>query len=349
MSTSTSRTLLALGAYVSSALPAARAHARRWAGHADAIPSPGLREHADRALRFDDVNVIATAALALLAPRAHRRTTIELLMAWRVICSYVDELGEQPARDPLANGLHLHRALLDAVSPTVPPLGGYYAYYGDDADGGYLDALVAVCRRRLSELCASPELEQVARLGAQRCAEAQTHLHTAALTGSTHAMRRWAAAQPIVGDWHWWEIVAASIADLPIMAALAASAIAPERAYAAHWPAAALASLLDSVADLDDDMATGDFSLVANYASDDAVRERLGVIALRAREATRSLPGGHIHSAIAIGIVAHYVALAGRSTSRAATLMSLARESMRPTITPILMTVRAHRIISRCV
>lgn len=346
--TSISRTLFALSAYVST-LPAAREQARRWGAVAATIPSPTLRASAAHALRSEDVNVISTAALALLAPRAHRRATVELLMAWRVICSYVDELGEQPCEDPLANGLQLHQALLDAVSPTRPAAGGYYTLHGDDDDGGYLDALVAVCRARMAALPADPDLERVARLGARRCAEAQSHMHTAAQTGSTRAMRRWAAAQPVVGDWQWWEVVAASIADLPIMAALAAAGVPPARAYAAHWPAALLASLLDSAADQDDDAATGDYSLIANYGSRAAARERLAVVAARAREATSQLPRGHIHSAIVAGIVAHYASLPGERSPVFAALLSPTHAALRPTITPIVTTVRLYRLVSRLI
>lgn len=291
--------------------------------------------------------MISTAALALLAPRAHRRGAIEFLMAWRVICSYVDELGEQPSLDPFANGLQLHRALIDAVSPTHPLLGDYYALHGDDCDGGYLAALVAVCRQRMTELPTAPDCERVARLGARRCAEAQSHMHTAAQTGSTKIMQRWAQTQLVGNNWQWWEIVAASIADLPIMAALAATGASAEETYAAHWPAALLASLLDSIADLDSDRMTGNYSLVVNYDSDEAIRDRLAVVAGRARDATRALPSAHIHTAIVAGVLAHYSLTPGGRTSRGAQLIARAQETLRPTITPILTTVRIYRFAAR--
>lgn len=346
-SPSNARTLLALVAFAADTLPAARVQARRWAARVDAIPSQTLRGHAAHALRVEHVNVISTAALALLAPREHRRAMIELLMAWRVICSFVDELGEQPSGDPLGNGLQLHRALLDAVSPTQPRLGDYYALHTDNRDGGYLDALVSVCRERLRTLPADPERERVTRLGALRCAEAQSHMHTAAQTGSTRALERWAMEQLVDGEWEWWEIVAASIADLPIMAALATGGRAPAQAYAAQWPGALLASLLDSIMDLEDDEETGDYSLISNYGSDAEVRDRVASIAGEARTAAHAVPNGHIHSAIVAGIVAHYACLPGERNARTTALLASAHDAMRPTITPILMTVRIYRALAR--
>ena len=76
------------------------------------------------------------------------------MTALQIAIDYLDSLGEAPVDDPLADGLALHRAIDDAVSPDTPT-GDWYRHHPQREDGGYLAALVAACREEIAGLPAS--------------------------------------------------------------------------------------------------------------------------------------------------------------------------------------------------
>src|SRR5207253_2235663 len=111
----TLKTLATLSDYGASIVPRARREIHRWAAVAEAIPDPTLRRHATHSIVVDARNAEAVAALAAVAPRRERRTTVELLVAYQVLVDYVDTLGERVCADELGRGLQLGAALVAAI------------------------------------------------------------------------------------------------------------------------------------------------------------------------------------------------------------------------------------------
>src|SRR5258708_7878333 len=81
---------------------------RRRRARARAIPDPQLRRVALESQRKWG-NVEGAAAFAAFVPRRHRTAAARAMMSFQAAYNYLDLLGEQPSKDPAANGRALHQ------------------------------------------------------------------------------------------------------------------------------------------------------------------------------------------------------------------------------------------------
>ena len=227
---------------------------------AAAIPDPRLRAQALATLRNERLSAAGAALFATTITR-HVPVLVRTLVAYQVICDYLDTLSEQPAADPAANGMLLHRALADATRAgerhgrLVPP--------------PRLEQTTAATSRRSSapaaraaRLC--PPFSRV-RAAARR--EAGRNEVQGIKDGPAGwrepQLRAWADAQARgeeVGDATWFELAAAGSSPLAALALLAAaadpatSAATAEQTRRCYFPwIEALSTLLDSLADRERD------------------------------------------------------------------------------------------------
>lgn len=126
--------------------PLVGAQLDHWTRRAGDIPDLQLRQLALLNLREEGFNAQATATLATLAPRRHRKPAAEAIVALQVLYDYLDSLVERPLASPVGDGHHLYRAFLDAVSPASESRGDYYPPTHASLDGGYLHELVCTVR-----------------------------------------------------------------------------------------------------------------------------------------------------------------------------------------------------------
>jgi tetraprenyl-beta-curcumene synthase len=283
-----------------------------WDRRARQIPDPLLRRQALSKLEGERLNPEAAALFAVLAPPAQRRRVVKLIVAYQVLYDYLDGVNEQPGYDGLTEGLQLHLALSDAVLPDRTPA-DYYLHNPTSDDGGYMHTLCTFCRQLVTSLpsigrCA-PELE----IATERCAQAQSHNHA---TGGSHAqLIAWSLAQPAASRGYlWWELAAGGISCLNIHAILACAADPDAtRDCGAHVDEAyfpsicALSALLDSLADYQLDIETGNHSFLAHYQDEQQAADRLQAIAAEANRLTSGLPHRSRHAIILAGIVAYYL------------------------------------------
>ena len=72
-------------------------------------------------LREEGFNAQATATLATLAPREHRKSVVEAIVGLQVIYDYLDSLVERPLADPLGEGRRsTARSLTQSSCDTEP-------------------------------------------------------------------------------------------------------------------------------------------------------------------------------------------------------------------------------------
>lgn len=330
-------------------LPRARAELRHWRQRAEAIPDPALREAALSALPAKGSNAEATAVFSILAPRARRPGALRAMVALQIASDYLDSLGEQPVDDPLANGLALHRALVDAVSPGAEPA-DWYRLHPQRQDGGYLAALVAACQAELAALPASEAVLPLLRRAAGRCGEAQSHTHAAAPPGDGR-LETWAADQESPPGYLWWEVAAGASSTVAAHALIAAAAdpgTAAEDAAlldAAYFPpVGALTVLLDDLVDRDEDLAAGQHSYLSYYASGEAAANRIALIAGRARAAMAPLRHARRHRAILAGVAGFYLSAIGPGVDGyARPIEARLIESLGPAVRPALLAMRLRR------
>jgi tetraprenyl-beta-curcumene synthase len=331
--------------------PVVRREASRWRQRAQSIPTESLRRHAVDTHRVKR-NPEGAAAFAVLAPRASRDRVTRMLVAFQTMFDYVDTVSEQSgADDPLADARQLHLALDASVSPD-PPRNDYYELHPDKDDGGYLTAQVAVCREIMVSLPSYPLVEEAVRRSAVRCAEAESQVN---VTGSALANPPDPDGAEIeVGDGRalrWWEVGAAEsscLCMLALMAAAADPALSEDhvrRIELAYHPwVAALSSMLDSLVDLDDDLAGGLASQIDCYPSIDEAARRLSMIASRSFEMVADLPQGGLHLAILIGMASYYLAARQAWNTRTEPISRSVVDALGPLMKP---AIAIHRTRQR--
>ena len=137
-----------------------------WRVRASEIPRAESRRLALEALRSKRGHIDGAALFWILAPRRDAGL-LRLLVAYDVLCDYLDSLTEQ---EGAGDARLLHRAITDALKPGGPSH-DYFAGATGEGDGGYLDALVGTCRRACAGLPAFAVVQPHALREAGRAAE----------------------------------------------------------------------------------------------------------------------------------------------------------------------------------
>jgi tetraprenyl-beta-curcumene synthase len=291
-------------------LPVARHELRYLRERAAAIPDPELRRHALGIYETDWASLEGVAAFAAFTPSAQRVTVVRLLIALQSIYQYADTLMEQPCREPAANARALHAAMLAALQPDGPQP-DYYAHNGRGDDGGYLAALVELCRGLVGQLPSYALVREQLLGQVKRIVFYQAEINLAA-AGHLHALEQWAVREaPSRAAQRWWELAAAagsSLATLALLAAAADPALTVRRAQAIealYWPrVGALHTLLDSLVDRAEDAATGQHNLLDHYSTGAEMAAGMERLALEAARQAKAL--GIEHRLILAGVACLY-------------------------------------------
>jgi tetraprenyl-beta-curcumene synthase len=300
---------------------------RAWRELAMSIPNAALRDDALRSLDHKRGHADG-AALFTILPRRRHSALLRLLVAYETIVDFLDNVSERhPTK---ANGQQLHRALLDALDPDRP-LSDYYRFHPWHDDGGYLVALVNVCREGCLEL---PSFDRVRSTIARETRRALVlgvnHEPDPALRDAE--LRAWAAIEfPGERELSWFELSGAASATLVVLVLLtlatdpALSDRVVNDVYMAYWPWVALATtMLDSYVDQEDDQSSGDHSYIAHYPDPEAARRRLRQSIIESLTAVRGLADDRRHALIVGCMVAMYLSKdSARSSAQRATTSSL--------------------------
>jgi tetraprenyl-beta-curcumene synthase len=340
--------------YWLSVFPDACREARAWRMRASMIPDPGLRRLALETHGGKRSNLEGAAAFAAFVQPAGRHATVRALIAYQAIFDYLDTLAEQPSDDPIANGRRLNQALLAAIAPEEPHV-DYYAHRRRGDDGGYLAALIEACRAALQALPSFAAIAEPVRRATERVVVYQSLNH-----GDGHGRRdafdRWARS---AGKAHvrlrWWETGAAAGSTLDLFALIAAASdpvLAPgvaETLGTAYFPwVGALHSLLDSLADREEDAAMGRRGLIDYYSSPDEAARRIATIASEAMNRVGELPEGHNHALIVAAMTSFYLCDLSTSSSPYTRLaVPLVLEAMGCLAGPTMLILSARRAAGR--
>ncbi|HEY7255992.1 MAG TPA: DUF2600 family protein [Solirubrobacterales bacterium] len=335
-------------AYEREILPLVRGELDRWRLRASSIPDPLLRGAALSALQADRRNPEATAVFAILAPRSRRAETLRALAPLQIAIDYLDSISEERVPDPLADGLALHAAICDAVSPETKS-GDYYIHHPQREDGGYLDALVAACQKAVARLPASERIVPLLRRAANRCGEGQSYTHAAAREGADE-LEAWASRHQSAPGYLWWELAAGACSSVATHALIAAAAdprtTADEAALidAAYFPPiGALTVLLDDLIDLEDDLEAGEHNYLSYFANQNEAANRIGLLASRAKAAVADLRHARRHRAILAGVAGFYLSAPSADSGYARPIRGRLLESLDPTVRLIMVAMRLRR------
>jgi tetraprenyl-beta-curcumene synthase len=319
-----------------------------WRERAARIPEPTLREAALHALATKRGHADGAALFSALVPR--NAGLVGTLVAYQTIWDGLDSLHELAPDE--RNGRQLHLAVVDALDLDQRPR-SYFLHcpYGDD--GGYVRDLVDACRRGVATMPAYHAVLGTLRPHlASTDALALNHLDPGAREA---ALRRWAAVRfPEDDDLAWFERSAAASASLVQHALVAAASRATTTEGDAtvlrdvYWPWPSLtATMLDSLVDHEEDLASGSHSYVQRYGDLASAVDRIEEAIHRSAQAALSAPDGHRHAVIVACMIAMYLSRdsAWRPPLRAATTRLLnAGGALTRALAPVL---RAWRIYYR--
>jgi tetraprenyl-beta-curcumene synthase len=338
------------GRFWPAVLPQVQRGLRRWAEAAQRIPHHRLRDLALAKLADERFNTEVAATLATLTPRRHRGAVIDAIVPLQVMYDYLDGLSELPAADPLANSRQLFSAFTVCLTPERHDPVDYYSHSPEYDDGGYLEALVASCRRAFGSLPMARTVAPLARRAAVRCGESQTRTHAIEALG-TEQLAEWATEQARGTGLTWWEYAAGGTASILSIHALIAAAAdlrittaAAEDLDRAYLYISAISTLLDSVVDRRADLEDGSHSFIGYYADEASVGEGIEkVIALAATEAGGVRHGPH-HEMTAAGVAAYYLSAPVAALPPGPAIKKRAAEELGPPLVAALGIFRLWRL-----
>ncbi|WP_157404597.1 tetraprenyl-beta-curcumene synthase family protein [Shouchella shacheensis] len=128
-------------------IPTVNVHYNQWIERAKTIPNEELRSQALDALARKKFHCEGGGVYGIIAGDRFEEL-IQFIIAYQLICDYLDNLCDQSDSLNPNDFRALHRALLIALQPDAPHE-DYYAYRDEKEDGGYLRALVETCQGRL--------------------------------------------------------------------------------------------------------------------------------------------------------------------------------------------------------
>lgn len=300
-----------------------------WRSRALAIPDPVMRNDALSALTRKRGHIDG-AALFTILPRRRNRNLLRALTTYAHIVDFLDNVHERHPQ--AADGVQLHRALVDAVDPNGTTR-DYYRFHPRRDDGGYLVALVSACQAGCRALPSFPHVRALVRREAERNLVLGLN-HEPDPVKRDAALRAWAARRDDgLTGLAWYEVSGAASATIAILGLLALAAEPHVTATAAHatqralWPWSNLATtMLDSYADLVDDRRRGDHSYIAHYPDDRTAVVRVRNALAQTFESVSSLPQAHRHALIVGCMAALYLSKPGlRAPELAPTTRELTR------------------------
>ncbi|HEX3519660.1 MAG TPA: DUF2600 family protein [Solirubrobacteraceae bacterium] len=344
--------LLANGRYWTGVAPIVRTELKRWQMCAAEIEDSELRAVALSKLHDEGFHADAAAMFATRAPRAHRRSVVEAIVALELLFDYLDGLTERPSSDPVGDSERHFATLIDAVGVASTP--GTNAPRAEDS--GYPQLLSRAVALAISRLPAASAIAAIAGRTAHRAAEAQSRIHALHQTGAEQ-LEAWVKSEPPASDLGWRELVASAGSSVLVLHALIAAAANPnttcEQATAiesAYLSTCVLLTLLDGLVDYEQDASSGGSQgtgYISLYEDPDQLPELLGRSARRAVLQARALPSGPHHVMLLTGVVAYYSTAPGARTDIAKPAVARLQRELAPLILPTVAVMRTWRYIKR--
>lgn len=333
---------------VKDVLPRVADQLEKWQRRIASIPNTELQRQAWASITTKRFHAEGGSVYACLAPES-ADTLVALIVALQTISDYLDNLCDRSVSMDETDFRQLHRAMLDAVDVTSPAQQGavYYEFHPNKDDGGYLEALVDECRRRIAALPSYSVVGPHVRRLAELYNDLQVYKH-GPVAGRVPALRGWhvrtwparldnardaapdtdsKSRSPFAADvkaddalyeaddaLYWWEFAAAAGSTLGVFALFAAAArpdLTDDEArqiVESYFPwICGLHILLDYLIDQAEDEAGGDLNLVSHYPDGTKMRQRLVRFVKESRARAARLPEAAFHTTVVQGLPGLYL------------------------------------------
>jgi tetraprenyl-beta-curcumene synthase len=333
--------------YWTTVAPTLNDHLRRWRARACAIEDSQLRSVALAKLDAESFHAQAAGMLATLAPRAHRTSVVEAIVALEVLFDYLDGVTERTAAQPITDRERLYEPFAAPFAdPQSSPSSGH----------DYAEELSRTVLSAFRRLPAAAAVAPVAHAVALRLGAAQTRMHASRELGLDQ-VEHWAQSQTSSTDLGWRELLAGAASSVLVLhtliAAAADASTTPETAADienAYLPMSALLALIDGLVDHDRDAATST-AAQAGYIDVYSTSEELSAALITTTDsalsaASRLRPVAH-HTMMVFAVVAYYTTAPGADSAFARPACQRLQNHLRPGIGPALLVMRAWRLGKR--
>jgi hypothetical protein len=212
--------------------------------------------------------------------------------------------------------------------------------------------LVETVSGSLAHLPNAAVVAPVAGAAATRCAQGQILNHQSSRSG-VDELRKWASTRAAGTGLSWQQFAAGATASVLAIGALIAAAADADttREDAAEIDRLYLSigalTMLDSLVDLQEDLAAGQLGYVQYYDDPEELAAGLATLARDAVGRARIMRNGSHHIVTLVGVVAYYASARIASEAFARPVISRVRRELRPLITPTLALMRAWRLAKR--
>jgi tetraprenyl-beta-curcumene synthase len=298
--------------YILSVLPRVNRLLEQWALMARQCPEPALRLQALASLENKAFHCQGGAVFTVDGLRCNK-DLLELIAAYQTLCDYLDNLCDRAGETDGRAFRQLHQSLIDALDPNSP-LSDYYRHFSLKADGGYIETLVACCRRQVSRLPSYHMVrDDVLRLTSWYC-ELQVRKHLS-----------WDVREKELQDWVkgllpqfpgllWNELAAATGSTLAVFALLKLAVREHlnrelvDKTRQAYFPwICALHILLDYFIDQQEDRLGKDLNFTFYYSGEPEMMDRLKTCVQEARSCAAGLPDSTFDLTVVEGLLAMYL------------------------------------------
>lgn len=293
-------------------IPAVRSYLKRWKIQAKKIPNLELRKQALDSLEAKQFHCEGGAIYGLLA-KGHWQEAIKFIVAYQTISDYLDNLCDRSNSLDPEDFSALHQSLIDALTPGSKDT-NYYQVRDNQADGGYLQALVRACQEVLCQIpnyaAIAPALHELANY----YCNLQVHKHVRVEERVPRLKMWFSSYQNELPDLRWYEFSACAGSTLGIFC-LAAYALDGElsdeltyQVKSSYFPwVQGLHILLDYLIDQEEDRVNGDLNFCFYYKDRDDMLERFKHFIQNARKSVSELPNNRFHQLINQALLGVYL------------------------------------------
>lgn len=285
-----------------------------WRTKAAAIPNEELRRHALNSINENTFHSEGGGVYALLTRKEVRDDLLRFIVAYQIICDYLDSLCDETESFDRNDFRSLHEALRLALSPQEKTY-SYYEHHQESKDNGFLQELVEACQQHVSTF---PGFSNA------RASMEELSLHYRNLQVYKHVKKE--DREPLLTDWFkeerqnvpdifWYEFSASTGSTLGIYA-LASYA---SRSHLAEWQAETIKDsyfpyvqgmhiLLDYFIDQEEDIRDDELNFCTYYPDEETMVRRMELFKQEGEKRLKRLPDAAFHSLLNKGIIAIYLA-----------------------------------------
>ncbi|MBD2072726.1 tetraprenyl-beta-curcumene synthase family protein [Phormidium sp. FACHB-592] len=330
-------------------IPTVRSYLKSWEFQAQKIPNRELRKQALDSLEAKQFHCEGGSIYGLLAKR-HCQEAIKFIVAYQTISDYLDNLCDRSDSLDPKDFSALHESLVDALTPGAPHT-NYYRMRGDQADGGYLHALVRTCQDVLCQLphyaTIAPALHELARY----YCDLQVHKHVRVEERVPRLKTWFALHQTQLPEMRWYEFSACAGSTLGIFCLVAyafeheLSDDLIEQVKNSYFPwVQGLHILLDYLIDQEEDRVNGDLNFCFYYKNYDDMLERFKHFMQKATKSVSQLPHTRFHQLINQALLGVY--LSDKKVRRQQEVQTMAKQLIHWSGEPAAFFFRSRLLIA---